>query len=66
MSCARWYIHGESDIIARVLLKLLNEFERDKMRGLSSILSLFCSKFRAFYRFFSTGLINSKIQDHKC
>ena len=40
-----------------VLLNLLNEFgERDKMRGLRSILSLF----------FSTSLINSMIQEHEC
>ena len=31
---------------AHVLLNLLNKLEkRDKMRGLSSILSLFCNKF---------------------
>ena len=31
---------------ARVLLNLLNELgKRDKMRGLLSILSLFCNKF---------------------
>ena len=34
---------------AHVLLNLLNEFrERDKMRGLSSILSLFRSEFNKF------------------
>ena len=39
-----------------VLLNLLNELrKRDKMRCLSSILS-----------FFSTRLINSIIQEHKC
>ena len=40
---------------AHVLLNLLNELEkRDKLRGLSRILSLF-----------ATGLINSIIQEHK-
>ena len=35
---------------ANVLLNLLNELrERDKMRGLSSILSLFHNKFNKFY-----------------
>ena len=34
---------------ANVLLNLLNKLrERDKMRGLSSILSLFCNKFNKF------------------
>ena len=34
---------------AQVLLNLLNELrKRDKMRGLSSILSLFCNEFNAF------------------
>ena len=34
---------------AYILLNLLNEFrERDKMRGLLSILSLFCNKFNKF------------------
>ena len=34
---------------AHVLLNLLNELgKRDKMRGLSSILSLFCNKFNKF------------------
>ena len=34
---------------AHVLLILLNELgKRDKMRGLSSILSLFCNKFNKF------------------
>ena len=34
---------------AHVLLNLLNEFgKRDKMRGLSSILSLFCNEFNKF------------------
>ena len=41
---------------ARVLLNLLNELRKsDKMRGLSSILSLF-----------ATSLINSMIQEHEC
>ena len=41
---------------AHVSLNLLNELEKsDKMRGLSSILSLF-----------ATGLINSIIQEHEC
>ena len=40
-----------------VSLNLLNELgKRDKMRGLSSILSLF----------FATSLINSIIQEHEC
>ena len=34
---------------AHVLLNLLNEWgKRDKMRGLRSILSLFCNKFNKF------------------
>ena len=34
---------------AHVLLNLLNELEkRDKMRGLASILSLFCNEFNEF------------------
>ena len=34
---------------ANVLLNLLNELgKRDKMRGLPSILSLFCNKFNKF------------------
>ena len=42
---------------AHVLLNLLNELrKRDKMRGLSSILSLFVA----------TSLINSIIQEHEC
>ena len=41
---------------AHVLLNLLNELRiRDKMRGLSSILSFFRNEF-----------INSIIQDHEC
>ena len=41
---------------AHVLLNLLNEIgKRDKMRGLPSILSLFCDEFN-----------NSIIQEHKC
>ena len=35
---------------AHVLLNLLNELrKRDKMRGLPSILSLFCNEFNKFY-----------------
>ena len=38
-----------SDMSAHILLNLLNELEkRDKMRGLPSILSLFCKKFNKF------------------
>ena len=34
---------------ARILLNLLNELEKsDKMRGLPSILSVFCNKFNPF------------------
>ena len=41
---------------AHVLLHLLNQLgKRDKMRGLASILSLFCN-----------NLINSIIMEHKC
>ena len=41
---------------ADFLLNLLNELgKRDKMRGLPSILSLFCN-----------SLINSIIQEHEC
>ena len=40
------YINRESYMSAHVLLNLLNELgKRDKMRGLPSILSLFCNKF---------------------
>ena len=38
---------------AHVLLNLLNELGRDKMRGLQ-------------YLFFATSLINSIIQEHEC
>ena len=45
-----------SYISAHCLLNLLNELGKsDKMRGLPSILSLF-----------TTGLINSIIQEHEC
>ena len=40
---------------ANVSLNLLNEFGRDKKRGLPSFLSLF-----------STSFINSIIQEHEC
>ena len=33
---------------AHVLLNFLNEFKRYKMRGLPSILSLFCNEFNKF------------------
>ena len=37
-------LHGGSYMSAHVLLNLLNELgKRDKMRGLPSILSLFCN-----------------------
>ena len=42
-------IHRGSNISAHVLLNSLNELrERDKMRGLPSILSLFCNMFNKF------------------
>ena len=42
---------------AHVILNLLNELrKRDKMRGLTRILSVF----------FATSLINSIIQEHGC
>ena len=42
-------IHRGSKMSANVLLNLLNEWgERDKMRGLPSILSLFGNKFNKF------------------
>ena len=42
-------IHRGSYMSAHVLLNLLNEFgKRDKMRGLSSILSLFRNEFNKF------------------
>ena len=42
---------------AHILLNSLNElWKRDKMRGLSSILSLF----------YGTSLINSILQEHEC
>ena len=41
---------------ARVLLILLNDLKkRDKMRGLTSILYLFCNEFK-----------NSILQEHEC
>ena len=44
---------------ARVLLNLLNKRRKiDKMRGLSSLLSLFRNEFNK--------LINSIIQEHEC
>ena len=40
-----------------VTLNLLNKFRnRDKMRGLSSILSLFCNEFNKFYNADTTML----------
>ena len=45
----REYINRGSYMSARVLLNVLNELgKRDKMRGLSSILSLFRSEFNKF------------------
>ena len=42
-------IYRESYMSAHVLLNLLNELgKRDKMRGLLSILSLFCNEFNKF------------------
>ena len=42
-------LNGGSNMSAHVLLNLLNELrERDKMRGLPSILSLFRNKFNKF------------------
>ena len=53
---ATWVVNRGSYMSAHVLLYLLNELgKRDKMRGLPSI-----------YPFFSTSLINSIIQEHKC
>ena len=44
-----YYVNRESHISAHVLLNLLNELgKRDKMRGLPSILSLFCNMFIKF------------------
>ena len=41
--------HYGSMFYVRVLLNLLNEMgKRDKMRGLPSILSLFCNEFNKF------------------
>ena len=49
LSGLRQIIHRGSYMSAYVLLNLLNEFgKRDKMRGLSSILSLFCNEFNKF------------------
>ena len=43
------FINRGSHMNAHVLLNLLNELrKKDKMRGLQSILSLFCSKFNEF------------------
>ena len=43
------HIHRGSYMSAHVLLNLLNELgKRDKMRGLPSILSLFCNEFNKF------------------
>ena len=42
-------VHRGSYMSAHVLLNLLNELrKRDKMRGLPSILSLFCNEFNKF------------------
>ena len=42
-------IYRQSYMSVHVLLNLLNELgKRDKMRGLPSILSLFCNKFNKF------------------
>ena len=42
-------VHRGSYMSAHVLLNLLNELgKKDQMRGLSSILSLFCNKFKKF------------------
>ena len=57
---------------AHVLLKLLNELgERDKMRGLSSILSLFRNEFNKFnvnkrmnVRFISSNDIKITLKSH--
>ena len=44
-----YYLNRESHISAHILLNLLNELgKRDKMRGLPSILSLFCNIFIKF------------------
>ena len=50
----KWYlIHRGSNMSAPVFLNLFNElWKRNKMRGLLSILSLFCNK---FYKFKNTG-----------
>ena len=43
------YIYRGSYMSAHVLLNLLNKLgKRDKMRGLPSILSLFCNEFNKF------------------
>ena len=48
-SLATYAINSASYMSALVLLNLLNELgKRDKMRGLPSILSLFCNKFNKF------------------
>ena len=48
-AAAQYCLHRGSYMSAHVLLNLLNELrKRDKMRGLSSILSLFCNKFKKF------------------
>ena len=57
-----------------VLLDLLNEFgKRDKMRGLSSILSLFHNEFNKFnknegtnIRFYISYDINNTLKSHFC
>ena len=42
-------LHRGSYVSAHVLLNLLNKFgKREKMRGLQSILSLFCNEFNKF------------------
>ena len=42
-------LHGGSYMSAHVLLSLLNDVrKRDKMRGLPSILSLYCNEFNKF------------------
>ena len=57
---------------AHILLNLLNEFgKRDKMQGLSSILSLFCNEFYSVmqeheFRFYSSYNIKITLKSNFC
>ena len=57
-------IHRESYMSAHVLLNLLNKLrKRDQMRGLPSILSIFCNEFNKF-NYTGAQMLNSIYQKH--